>query len=131
MLSLWSIFWRTFAQLALAALIAAQGVSWLSEDFAASATVTGLALLAAFIGAVVAVLISFAKSPAVTAVEKAMRSAAEKLAGILSVLVINEATDWVSFERLIWPSLVAIGLAFAVTYFQYQGSTTAESRVLP
>jgi hypothetical protein len=123
-MTLWNIFWRTFAQLAGAVLLGAQALDWVNGDKRTNILLVGLGLLAALVGAVVAVLWAFGKSPATTALEKAFRSAAEALAGGLTGLVINSQTDWVTFGS----ALVALGtgvvLAFGITYFQNQGTVT-------
>lgn len=120
----WNILWKTFAQLAAAALLAVQGYSWVAENFNASAAATGWALLGAAIGAVLAVLWAFVTSPAVTPLQKALRSAAEKLAGALSGLAIADAADLIEASKLVIPTIVAVVLAFAITYFQNQDAPT-------
>jgi len=121
-MTLWSIFWRTFAQLAAAALLAVQGVDFLAGDVVNNATALGLALLMAFIGALIAVLWAFAGTPAVTAIQKAVRSAAQALAGGLGAIALNEASDLLSLPKVIVGVLVSVVLAFAITYFQNQGT---------
>lgn len=113
------IFARTFGALSLAVLLAVQGLSWAtSQDFRVNATTMGLGLLAAFIGAVVATLWAFAGSPAVGALEKAWRSAAQAVAGALSALALNSTQDLISVPRLLAASVAGIVLAFAITYLQ-------------
>jgi hypothetical protein len=121
-MSLWSIFWRTFAQLALAVLLAVQvpdlvDETWIKNTGAA----VGLGLLVAFIGGLVAVLWAWGLTPATTALEKATRSAAQAAAGVLGALVLNSAADLVALPKVLVGGLVTVVLAFAVTYFQNQG----------
>jgi hypothetical protein len=126
-MTLWSIFWRTFAQLAAAALLAVQGVDFLAGDVVNNATALGLALLMAFIGAVIAVLYAFARSPAVSALDKALRSAAQALAGGLGALILNEAADLLALPKFLLGLAVTVVLAFAITYFQNQGPVPQET----
>jgi len=120
----WQIGWRTFAQLAGAALLTLQGLDWTVEGFNASSSKAGLALVLALIGALVAVGWAFVQSPAVSAVQKAVRSGVEAILGGVGAVVVNEWADVVSLERLIVPTLVAAVLAFGVTYFSYQTPKT-------
>lgn len=125
-LSLWSIFWRTFAQLALAVLLAVSVPELIDETWIKNtAEAVGVGLLGAFIGGLVAVLWSFAGSPASTATGKAIRSAAQALAGVLGAVVITTTTDILTLPAVLLGGLVTTVLAFAVTYFQYQGSVPA------
>lgn len=122
MTTLWTTFWRTFAQLALAGVLALQGLDWSDLGHVeANAFSVGLVILAAALGGLVAVLWAFAKSPASTALEKGLRSAAEVVAGGLGAVLVNESTDWVATEHLIIGLIGTAVMAFAVTYFQYQG----------
>ena len=120
---LWTIFWRTFAQLALAVVLAVQGLDWVTnEGRKSSSTVLLLGLLAAFIGAVAAVLWAWAATPAVSAIAKAFRSAAQAAAGGLAAIVLNEASDFYSLGKVLGAVLVSVIFAFAITYFQNQGA---------
>lgn len=122
-MTLWSIFWRTFAQLATAALLAVQGLDWAtSNGLKSNGIALGLALLLALIGALGAVLWSYASQPAVTAMEKALRSAAQALAGVLGAVVLNEAADLIALPKFLIGSVATVILAFAVTYFSNQGT---------
>lgn len=116
----WTIGWRTFAQLAGAALLTLQGLDWTIEGFNASSSKAGLALVLALVGALVAVGWAFVQSPAVSAVQKAVRSGVEAILGGVGAVVVNEWADVVDLERLVVPTLVAAVLAFGVTYFSYQ-----------
>jgi hypothetical protein len=121
MMTYWQIFWRTFAQLALAGVLALQGLDFTDlANVEANAFSIGVVVLAAGIGGLVAVLWAFVQSPADSALEKGLRSAAETIAGGLGALAINTGTDWVSTSRLIVGMLGAAAVAFLVTYFQYQ-----------
>lgn len=114
------IFIRTFAQLALAVLVAVQGLSWAtSADVRVNSTTVGLGLAAAFIGALVAALWAFAGSPATTAIAKACRSAAQAAAGALGAIALNTTSDLVSVPRILAASAAGIVLAFAVTWLSY------------
>lgn len=120
-MKLWQIFWRTFAQLALAALLAVQGLNWTeASDVKVNATTLGVALLAAVIGGVVAVLWAFAASPAATALEKAVRSAAQAAAGGLGAIVLNGVADVISLPAVLVGVAVSVVFAFLITYFQNQ-----------
>ena len=121
MKTLWSIFWRTFAQLALAALLAVQGLNWTDPDTVrVDATNLGIALLAAVLGGIVAVLWAYAATPAATAVEKAVRSATQAAAGGLGAIVLNSVADVLSIGHLLIAIGVSVVFAFAITYFQNQ-----------
>lgn len=119
----WQILWRTFAQLAGAALITLQGLDWTVEGFNASSSKAGLALVLAAIGALVAVGWAYVSSPASSGLQKAIRSAIEAILGGVGAVVVNTWADVVSLERIVVPTIVAAILAFGVTYFQYQEPT--------
>jgi hypothetical protein len=125
MMSYWSIGWRTFAQLATAVIAGAQVYDWTNGSKGAGFALVGFGLLAAAIGAVVAVLWAFVGSPASTAVEKALRSAAQAAAATLGGLAINASTDWVSTQAVFVSGGIGIVLAFALTYFSYQAPPPA------
>lgn len=121
MKALWSIFWRTFAQLSLAALLAVQGLNWTDPDTVkVNATNLGIALLAAVLGGLVAVLWAYGSSPASTAIEKAIRSAAQAAAGGLGAIVLNSVADVLTIGHLLVAVAVSVVFAFAITYFQNQ-----------
>jgi hypothetical protein len=121
MKSLWSIFWRTFAQLALAALLAVQGLNWQDPNTVkVNATNLGIALLGAVLGGVVAVLWAYVATPAATAVEKAIRSAVQAAAGGLGAIALNSVADVLSVGHLLVAVGVSVVFAFAITYFQNQ-----------
>jgi hypothetical protein len=120
----WNIFWKTFAQLAAAALATLQGLDWTIEGFNASSSKAGLALVLALIGALVATGWAFVSSPATTPVQKGLRSAVEAILGGVGAVVVNTWADVVAQERIIVPTLVAAVLAFAITYFQNQTAKT-------
>jgi len=120
---LWGIFWRTFAQLTAAALVTLQGLDWTVEGFNVSSAKAGLALVLALVGALVAAGWSFVGSPAVTALQKAIRSGVEAILGGVGAVVVNEWADVTDLERLIVPTLSAAILAFGITYFSNQTPT--------
>jgi hypothetical protein len=125
--SLWSIFWRTFAQLTLAVLLAIQvpdlfDPTWIRD----TAEALGVGLSVAAIGGVVAALWAFAASPATSALAKAIRSAAQSIAGTLGGIVITTTTDLLTVPKVLVGGAVTTVLAFAITYFQYQGSVPPE-----
>jgi hypothetical protein len=122
LLTYWSIFWRTFAGLATAALLAAQGYDWASGDYKARATQLGFALLVALAGGLIAAGWAFVRSPAVTALDKAIRSAVQFVLGAGAGVVVNTFADLVSVGKLVVPAIIGALLAFAVTYFSNQGT---------
>ena len=113
-----TIFFRTFAGLALVALLAAQGSDWTETgDLAVNAQVLGFALLMAAIGGLIAVGWSFASSPAGSTVGRALRSAVQAFLGApIAAMVIDDSGDFDQLGELIVPALVAAVLAFVVTY---------------
>lgn len=121
-MSYWSIFWRTFAQLSAAALLAVGGLDWTASGFEASATTVGLALLGALVGGLVAAGWAFVSSPATTALEKAIRSAVQALIAVLAMFAYNSIGDVVNNGRLLVASIGGVVLAFLVTFFQNQGT---------
>lgn len=125
MIIYWNIFWKTFAQLAAAALASAQ-VYFVTQSNAntVNLSVTGFALVMAFLGALIAVGTAYVKTPATTALQKALRSGVQALVGGVATWAINSVADVVATERLLVPLAVSVVLAFGVTYFQSQGTTT-------
>ena|SRR6185436_17970905 len=120
-MKLWSIFWRTFAQLALAALLAVQGLNWTNpEDVKVNATNLGIALLAAVVGGLVAVGWAYSGTPATTAIEKAKRSAVQAAAGGIGAIALNQVADVLAFPTLVIGVAVSVVFAFFITYFQNQ-----------
>jgi len=118
----WKIFWRTFAQLALAVLLVIQVPDLVDSTWIRNtAEATGLGLAASLLGAVVAVLWAYIGTPAATALGKAFRSAAQALAGTLGGLVLTQTSDLLTVPKVIVGGLISIVLAFAITYFQNQG----------
>lgn len=121
------IFTRTFAALAATALVAVQGFDWAtSDEIRNNGYVLGLALLAALIGAAVAVGWSFVSSPATTAVGKAVRAAVEKVIGGIGVVAFNSAADVVQFSHLLPPLLIGAVLAFFITLLSYVSPPVVE-----
>lgn len=121
MLTYWSIFWRTFSALELAVIGAAVTWDWAS-DFKTNATKLLFLTLAPFIGAVAAAIWSYVRTPAVTAVEKALRAFAQAIAGGLAAVVINVPADVVALPNLLVSLGIAAVGAFLVTFFSNQGT---------
>src|SRR5688500_8390601 len=103
-LSYWSIFWRTFSQLASAGLLALGGLDLFTE-VSAGATAIGLVLLSSAVGGLVAAGWAFRSSPAVSALDKAIRSAVEKLLGVIVLFTYNSIEDVVNNGRLLVASV--------------------------
>jgi hypothetical protein len=123
----WSIFWRSFAQMAAAFMLSVSVVD-LTSDYKTGAVLMGLGLLSAAIGGLVAAGWAFWKTPATTATEKAIRSFLEKILGGLSAVALSSAADLVNLPRLLWPLLVAALLAAMVTFFSNQGEVPSDPR---
>ncbi len=122
---LFQVFWRTFAQLALAVLLASAGLNWADpEEAKVNAVTLGLGLLMAAVGGVVAVLWAWGLTPATTAMEKALRSAAQAAAGGLAGLVVNSVQDVLSLPTILIGIVIAVVFAFFITLFQYQSAPT-------
>lgn len=118
---------RTFAALAGAALLAAQGYDWVSGDAVRNnGYLLGLALLAAFVGALVAGGWSYVGSPATTPLGKAIRAAVEKIVGGIGAVAFNSAADVVEFSRLLPALGISAVLAFAITFASYVSPPTTE-----
>jgi hypothetical protein len=122
LLTYWSIFWRTFAGLATATLLAAQGYDWASGDYRAKIAQLGFGLLLALIGGLVAAGWAYVKSPAVTVLEKSVRSLVQYLLGAVGAVVINTTADLVTLPKLLVPGIIGAVLAFGLTYFSNQGT---------
>jgi hypothetical protein len=121
MLTYWSIFWRTFSALELAVIGAAVAWDW-TTDFKASATKLAFLSLAPFIGAVVAAIYAYVRTPATTALEKAIRAFLQAIAGGLALVVINTPADVIALPNLLVSLGVAAIGAFIVTFFSNQGT---------
>jgi hypothetical protein len=113
------IFTRTFAQLSLAVLLAAQGMVWVTgHDARINVTTMALGLLMAAIGGLVAAGYAYARTPAETALGKAIRSAVQTVAAGLATLAINQVGDFAAAGTVLTGLVVATALAFGVTYLQ-------------
>ena len=123
-MSLVSLFWRTFAQLATGVLVAALGYDFVS-DSRASVSLLGLGLLAALVGAVVAVIHAYAAEPATSALQKALRSGAQAIAGTLVGLAFNAVSDLTADVHVIVGGIAAVVLSFGITFLQNQGAPPA------
>jgi hypothetical protein len=122
MMLYWNIFWRTFAQLAAASLLVIQVPDLIDEQWIKNTGgAVGLAMLSALIGGLIAAGWAFVRTPAVTALDKAVRSAIEKILGGLGALVFNTWAEVVAVPKILIGTIVVAVLSFAVTYFQYQG----------
>lgn len=121
----WSIFWRTFAQLAAPAVIAAQSYDWVNGDKRVNASLLGFALLVALVGGVTAAGYAWVNSPATTVLQKATRSAAEAALGVLVALPTNAVADVVKWPVLLVGGVSVIIGAFVITYFQNQNVVTS------
>lgn len=120
----WQIFWKTFAQLAASGLLAYQGYNVVQGNGTANLATLGFVLLAAALGAVVATGTAYWKSPATTAIQKAIRSGVQALTAGIATWALNSWQNVVSTEKLLIPLAISVGLAFAITYFQNAGTTT-------
>jgi lysylphosphatidylglycerol synthetase-like protein (DUF2156 family) len=121
MLTYWSIFWRTFSALELAVIGAAVAWDWTS-DFKASATKLAFLSLAPLIGAVVAAIYAYVRTPATTALEKAIRAFLQAVAGGLAAVAINVPADVLALPNLLISLGIAAVGAFLVTFFSNQGT---------
>lgn len=123
------IFVKTAGALALAALVAAQGMDWAGDAVGTNAAVLGWSLLGAAIGGLIAVAWAFVSSPAVTPVGRALRSAVQAIVtSPLAALAYDKLADVDSAIELAVPTLIYAVLAFFVSYlgnFAGSGATTA------
>jgi len=116
-----NIFVRTFAALASAAMLTAQGYDWINGDLRVNVENLGLALVLALIGAATATGWAYAQSPATTALQKATRAALQTILGGIGVVVVNQFADFVDVAAIIVPTLATAALAFGVTFLSYNG----------
>jgi hypothetical protein len=116
----WSIFWRTFAQLAVPAVIAAQSYDWYNGNARVNATLLSFALLVAAIGGLAAAGYAWVTTPATTVLQKATRSAVEAALGVLVALPVNATSDIVKWPPLIVGGISVVVGAFVLTFFQNQ-----------
>lgn len=121
MLTYWSIFWRTFSALELAVVTAAMTWDWAS-DFKANAAKLMLLTVAPFLGALGAAFYAAGKSPAVTAIGKAVRAFFQAVGGGIAVIGINSFADVIALPNLLVPLIITAVLSFAVTFFSAQGT---------
>lgn len=133
MLVYWKIFWRTFAQLELAVVLAAQAMDWSTagNQFALNTDKLGALSLMALLGALIAALWAWGLSPATSAIQKATRSAIQALAGGLGAITINSVADIVALKTLLVPLVLAVVFAFAVTFFQNQAPAPVPAPLPP
>jgi len=111
-----------------AAFLLGMSVVDLTTDYKTGAVLMGLGLLSAAVGGLIAAGWAFWKTPATSALEKAIRSFLEKMLGGLSAVAFSSVADLVAFPRLVWPLLVASFLAAMVTYFSNQGVVPSDPR---
>lgn len=114
------IFARTFMQLATPALVAAAAADWINGDRKLNASLLGLALLVAFLGACTATGWSYVRSPATDRLGASGRSAVEAALGVVVLLPVNAVQDIV-----LWPAAFAGGVsviigAFVATWFSWR-----------
>lgn len=122
-----NIFTRTFLALEAAIITAALGWDW-ATDFKVNVSKLAFLSIAPVIGAAGAALWAFRNSPAPTAIGKALRAAAEKLAGGLGIIVLNNWADVFQLPNLLVPILIATALSFVGTLFSYQGQPPVPDR---
>jgi hypothetical protein len=116
----WSIFWRTFAQLAVPVVVTAQAYDWVNGDKKVNASLLGFGLLVAFVGGIAAAGYAWVKTPATTALQKSIRSAVQAALGVLVALPVNAVGDVVQWPGLLLGGLSVVVGAFAITFFQNQ-----------
>jgi len=125
-MTLMSIFWRTFAALALPYFGVLATVDWLAADWRAPLIALGLGLLTAALGALVAVGWAWQRGPAVSALAKALRAGAEKILAGLATVVFSQVADLMVLGNLLRLLIPAAVVAFVVTYLQYLGAVPAQ-----
>jgi hypothetical protein len=111
------VFTRTFLVLAGSVLLAVQGLEWADGTLIGNNVLTlGLGLLAAAVGAVLAVAAAYIAGPATTKLQKSVRAFLEKIVAGIGVVAFSTAADVVAFGKLVVPLLIAAVFAFAITY---------------
>lgn len=115
-----NIFWRTFAALETAVMAAALGWDW-ATDFKVNVSKLAFLSFAPFIGALGAAGYAYVKTPALTALGKAIRAAVEKLVAGVVLLAVNSFADVLAIPNLLVPVGIAAVLSFVLTYLSYQG----------
>lgn len=115
-----NIFWRTFAALESAVLVAAMAWDW-ATDFKVNVSKLAFLSLAPLAGAIGAAGWAYVRTPAATAGGKALRAGAEKLLAGAGLLVINNWADVLTLPNLVVPILISAVLSFGVTLLSYQG----------
>lgn len=120
--ALWSVFWRTFAALALPVVLAAQALDWaVTGNWTSNTIIFGLGLLGAAVGALVALLMAASLGFAETPLGKALRAFVQALAQVLSGFVFVKVADLAQDVKLLEAGIPVVILAFAVAYFANQG----------
>lgn len=117
-----NIFWRTFAALESAVLVAAMAWDWADvTNFKVNVGKLAFLSLAPLAGAVGAAVYAWRNTPATTAFGKAIRAAVEKAGAGVALLVVNNWADVLTLPNLLVPILIATVLSFVVTLLSYQG----------
>lgn len=123
-MSLWSIFWRTFAQLfapfVLAAVTAAQ-----VADYNVTVTQLLVGAVVALLGALAAVGAAIQWGSAPTPAAKAVRSLVEALVAGAATLTVTTVADIIALPKALWPMLLGAVGAAVLTFFQNQGDPNA------
>jgi hypothetical protein len=110
------VFTRTFLVLAGSVLLAVQGLEWADTTLIGNNALTlGLGLLAAVIGAALAVAAAYLIRPSGSKLEKATRAFLEKILGGVGVVTLSTVADLVAFGKLLPPLLIAAGFSFLIT----------------
>jgi len=126
------IFARTFAALAGAVLLAAQGWSWAtSSSVKANAYLIGLMLLGVAVASLLAVAAALIAAPATSRFGLSVRAFLEKLLAGVGVVAFNSAADVVAFGKLLPPLLIACALAFGVTWLTYVAPSPVTKTIAP
>lgn len=115
-----NIFWRTFAALESAVILAAMGWDW-ATDFKVSVSKLAFLSFAPLIGAVGAAGYAYTRTPAPTALGKAIRAFVEKAVAGVALIAVNSFADVLTLPNLLVPIVIASVLSFIFTYLSYQG----------
>jgi hypothetical protein len=118
----WSIFWRTFAAAAAVALSAALTWDWAATNAKVNAVQLVVLLGAGAVAGLLAAGWAFVRSPAQTALDKAIRSLIETVVAGLGVIALNSVADWVALPKLLVPLVITAVGHFVLTFFQNQGT---------
>jgi hypothetical protein len=112
-----SVFLRTVATASLVVLVAAQAYDWNDETIVPNATLVAWGLLGAVIAGALAVLHAVLAAPATTPAGKALRQSVQTFLGLpIAGVVIDSVSDVRGLDEFLIPTVVAVVLAFIVTY---------------